>query len=543
MSKRKIHIIWLLVATVMTLAGIYAGYQLSFRAPASGMDATYVKPNKIDELLQFIRDHYVDRIDVDSLEEKVINDILAQLDPHSVYIPKAESESVRETMQGNFVGLGVEFQMDRDTFTILRVIPHSPAQRAGLRAFDQIICIDGDTVAGRHMPLDSIVERIKGPEDTEVDLCIYRPGADSLFEVGIRRNRVPIVSVPAAFMVNDTLGYIKIDLFSDNTYEEFVRALKDLKDHGMKALVLDLRGNSGGYLKQANLVADEFLPQGDLIFFTKNHQNQVKKVYATGRGLFEEGPLYVLIDENTASAAEIVAGALQDNDRAVIVGRRSFGKGLVQEEIQLKDGSIMRITTARYYTPSGRSIQRPYQKGHLREYENDYYRRYYSGELFSPDSIHLNDSLKYYTKGGRTVYGGGGIMPDTFVPLDRGYLQDSYQLISLRHTLNRVLYEYVKEHYRDLMRMSPEDYVRSDTIADSIFRYMLKHTGQEDESFPGEKTRRFKNFLHAVLGRDLYGTNVFEQIRLKEDRMLHKILHPADTSAVEAKDTLHVPAR
>jgi len=497
-------------------------------------------PDKIQELLQFVRDHYVDQVDVDSLEEKVINDILAQLDPHSVYIPKAESQSVRETMQGNFVGLGVEFQMDRDTFTVLRVIPGSPARDAGIKAFDQIICIDGDTVAGRQVPLDTIVSRLKGTEGSTVDLCLYRPGADSLFRLHVKRRKIAIRSVPSVFMINDTLGYIKIDLFSDNTYDELDQALRRLKRQGMKALVLDLRGNSGGYLKQAHLVADEFLPAGNLIFYTKDHDKHIRKVYATGRGRFEEGTLYVLIDENTASAAEIVAGALQDNDRALIVGRRSYGKGLVQEEIQLKDGSMMRITTARYYTPSGRSIQRPYRKGHLREYENDFYRRFYNGELFSADSIRINDSLKFRTKGGRTVYGGGGIMPDLFVPLQKEYLNESYQLIALRHTLNKVLRDYVKEHYRDLSRMSPQEFVRSDTVAESLFRFMLRKTGQTDWQYDPAKTRRFRNFLHAVLGRDLYGTGVFEQIRMQTDPMLRRIL--GDTLASDSLRQRQTPA-
>ncbi len=541
MNKRRHHIIWIFFTTLMTLAGMYVGYKWSFRSPGGQARQS---PDKIQELLQFVRDHYVDQVDVDSLEEKVINDILAQLDPHSVYIPKAESQSVRETMQGNFVGLGVEFQMDRDTFTVLRVIPGSPARDAGIKAFDQIICIDGDTVAGRQVPLDTIVSRLKGTEGSTVDLCLYRPGADSLFRLHVKRRKIAIRSVPSAFMINDTLGYIKIDLFSDNTYDELDQALRRLKRQGMKALVLDLRGNSGGYLKQAHLVADEFLPAGNLIFYTKDHDKHIRKVYATGRGRFEEGTLYVLIDENTASAAEIVAGALQDNDRALIVGRRSYGKGLVQEEIQLKDGSMMRITTARYYTPSGRSIQRPYRKGHLREYENDFYRRFYNGELFSADSIRINDSLKFRTKGGRTVYGGGGIMPDIFVPLQKEYLNESYQLIALRHTLNKVLRDYVKEHYRDLSRMSPDAFVRSDTVAESLFRFMLRKTGQTDWQYDPAKTRRFRNFLHAVLGRDLYGTGVFEQIRMQTDPMLRRILGDtlASDSLRQRQTPAHVPA-
>ena len=531
MKKRHIHLVWMLIATLLTLAGIYTGYKLSFRQPA-GMSLKDIRQtNKVDELLQFIREHYVDQIDVDSLVDRMINDIMAQLDPHSVYIPKKESASVRETMQGNFVGLGVEFQMDADTFTVLRVIPHSPAQKAGIRPFDQILCIDRDTVAGKNVPLDSIVNRLKGPLDSRIELCVRRPARDSVFRVRVRRDKVPLTSVPAAFMINDTLGYIRLEIFSETTHDEFLRALEQLKKQGLRALVLDLRGNSGGYLKQAGLLADEFLPAGNLIFYTKNHDKLIRKVYATGRGEFEEGPLYVLIDENTASAAEIVAGALQDNDRATIIGRRSFGKGLVQEEIQLKDGSMMRITTARYYTPSGRCIQRPYRKGHQLEYENDFYKRYASGELFSRDSIKVNDSLQFRTKKGRIVYGGGGIVPDIFVPLDRNYLNQSYELIYLRHTLNKILRDYVRRHYDDLLNLTRDQYVHSDTIPGSLFRFMLQRTGRDTTDYPPERVRRFENFLHAVLGRNLYGTDVYQQIRLQTDPMIRRILHPADTTA------------
>ena len=527
MKKRNIHLIWMLVATLFTLGGVYTGYKLSFRQPAHMSLNDIRKTNKVDELLQFIREHYVDQIDVDSLVDKMIDDIMAQLDPHSVYIPKKESASVRETMQGNFVGLGVEFQMDADTFTVLRVIPHSPAQKAGLHPFDQTLCIHNDTVAGKNVALDSIVSRLKGPVDSKVELCVRRPARDSIFRVTVHRDKVALTSVPAAFMINDTLGYIQLDIFSETTHNDFLRALGRLKKQGMRALVLDLRGNTGGYLKQAGLLADEFLPAGNLIFYTKNHNKEINKVYATGRGQFEQGPLYVLIDENTASAAEIVAGALQDNDRAVIVGRRSFGKGLVQEEIQLKDGSMMRITTARYYTPSGRCIQRPYRKGHAQEYEDEFYKRYANGELFSRDSIKVNDSLRFKTKKGRTVYGGGGIVPDVFVPMDKNYPAQSYELIYLRHTLNKILRDYVRLHYDDLMNMTRDQYVHSDTLPHSLFKFMLKYTGRDSTDYSPGRVQRFEHFMHAVLGRNLYGTGVFQQIRIKTDPMIRRILEPA----------------
>jgi carboxyl-terminal processing protease len=524
MSKNRIHIIWMLVAGLMMISGILIGYFFSFnQGPEVTLEEKH-KQSKIDNLLDFIEENYVDEVDTDSIVDEVINEILARLDPHSIYIPKQESKKVNETMQGNFVGLGVEFQMDRDTFTVQRVLPESPARKAGIKAYDQILEINGDSIAGKHIPVDSIVRRLKGKPGTYVKLKVYRPLADSTFEVTVKREKVPLRSIPAAVMINDTLGYIKIDLFAETTYDEFQKALHKLKKRGMRALVLDLRGNSGGYLKQANLIADEFLAQGNLIFFTKNKNNTIRKVYATGRGGFEKGTLYVLIDENTASASEIIAGALQDNDRAVIVGRRSFGKGLVQEEVRLKDGSMLRITTSRYYTPSGRSIQTPYQKGHKDEYERRFYERYYSGELFYKDSIHLPDSLKFKTKKGRTVYGGGGIVPDIFVPLSKNYHTDSYQYIILRRYLDRYLRSYVSAHYDELKLLTSDEFVHNDTLGESIYRFVMKLQGTDASGVPEEKKRRFQNLLHALLGRDLYGTDVYYRIRLQTDAMIDSIL-------------------
>jgi len=529
MRNNKQHIIWMSVAGLAMIAGVWIGYFLSFRQnPGSAMQEKY-RQSKIDNLLDFIRENYVDEVDTDSIVDEVINDILAKLDPHSIYIPKQESARVTESMQGNFVGLGIEFLVDRDTFTIQRILPGSPAAKAGLKAFDQIICVDGDTVAGRGIAQDSIVKRLKGKPGTYVKLCIRRPVNDSSFTLSIKREKVPLRSIPAAVMLNDTLGYIKIDLFAETTYDEFKRALHKLKNKGMKSLILDLRGNSGGYLKQANLVADEFLSSGNLIFYTKNKNNRIRKVYATGRGDFEKGSLYVLIDENTASASEIVAGALQDNDRALIVGRRSFGKGLVQEEVRMKDGSILRITTSRYFTPSGRSIQTPYEKGKREEYERHFYERYYTGEMYYKDSIRFPDSLKFRTKKGRIVYGGGGIMPDVFVPLSRNYHTDSYRYILLRKYLDHYLKDYVVEHYPDLELMTSEEFVHNDTLGSSLYRFIARHTGDEETTGPADEQRKFENLLHALLGRDLFGTDIYYRIRLKFDPAVDSVLHTDST--------------
>ncbi len=537
MNKNRIHSIWILVSAAAMVLGIFLGYRLSFRKSPEGLvpSKPMSKTEKIDELLRFVSEHYVDKIDTDSLVDDIIGRIMTGLDPHSVYIPKSESESVRETMQGNFVGIGVEFQMDNDTFTIHRILPSSPAQKAGLKSFDQILAVNNDTIAGRQISTDSILHLLKGKAGTEADLLIRRIPGDSIFRVKVKRDHVPLISVPAAIMLNDTTGYIKLEVFSETSYDEFKHALDKLKQRGMKSLILDLRGNSGGYLKQANLIADEFLPSGELIFYTKNHDKTVKKVYATGRGDFEEGSLYVLIDENTASASEIVAGALQDNDRAVIVGRRSFGKGLVQEELQMKDGSIMRITTARYYTPSGRSIQRPYRNGHRDEYEEDFYKRYLNGEMFNKDSIKVNDSLKFKTRKGRTVYGGGGIVPDIFIPLDKSLYHNSYSLILLRSRLNEILRDYYLKNYTSLSNMGKNEFVGNDTLGKNLYRFVFEHENiPEDKHIPPDKKEKFANTLQALLGRELFGTDVYYAVKLKLDKAVDTILSGSNIqSAVE----------
>ncbi len=538
-KQTRTHIIWSVITAFFAIGGIALGYYLSFNKPVQTDFNRVSKENKLESLIRFIKEHYVDEVDIDSITDKVITGILSELDPHSVYIPRSESEQVQETMHGKFTGIGVEFEMDNDTFLIRRILPYSPAQKSGLKVYDRILAIDGDTIAGKNLSRDSIVTRLKGKAGTKVRLLVRRIYPDTTLQITVKRGPVPLQSVPAAFMINDTLGYIKISLFADNTHSEFIRALKKLKQQGMTALILDLRGNAGGYLKQANLIADEFLSSGNLIFYTVDHDKKKRKVYATGRGLFEKGKLYVLIDENTASASEIVAGALQDNDRAVIVGRRSYGKGLVQEEVKLKDGSLMRITTARYFTPSGRSIQRPYKKGHLKEYEADFNKRYYSGELFFKDSIKINDTLQYHTKKGRIVYGGGGIIPDIFVPLDSTYVSDQYHILLLRHSLNKAITGYGQKYYPELIKMSEEDFVSADSIGYGMYQFISGKYGLHDKNTEDRKHILFRNLLHALIARDFFGTSAYYKIRMQVDKMILRILNPPDSiPANKTKDSL-----
>ncbi len=521
-KQKALYIIFLGLAIV---TGIFIGRLFNFNQ-SKHLDFLPQKQDKINNLLRYIHEEYVDSIQTDSIVDVVIQDILKNLDPHSVYIPKNEVENAEEEIEGAFTGIGVLFQKYRDTFTIIRPLEHSPAQKAGLKALDRILTIDNDTIYGKNLSIEQVSQMVKGRPGTLLKLGIYRKGADSLLHINLKRATIPLVSVPAHFMFNDTLGVIKISTFAANTYDEFKQAVQDLKKQGMTALVLDLRNNTGGLLNQADLLADEFLPNGKLIFFTKDQKGQIKKVMATARGDFEQGPLYVLINENSASASEIVAGALQDNDRATIVGRRSYGKGLVQREITLSDGSKVRLTTARYYTPTGRSIQRPYKKGQKWAYEEDFRKRQYNGELYFKDSIPIIDSLKYTTPAGKTVYGGGGIIPDLFVPLSQNDLLFKYGFLG--RYFSDFITDYLDRHLDSLRTISIDSIINNQQIEDSLYNYFVHHHGQtklgKHQGLNKQTKQQLKHLMKALLARDLYGTNAYYHILMQDDDMLKTLI-------------------
>ena len=532
--SNKHKALYILLVGIAVVLGMSIGQMLNFDHQTE-MSLSGSKKDKIYNLLRYIDEEYVDTVQTDSIVDVVIQDILKNLDPHSVYIPKKEVEEADEELEGSFTGIGVLFQQYRDTFTVIRPLENSPAQKAGLKAMDRILMVDKDTVYGKHVDINQISKKIKGHAGTPVTLTVYRKSSDSIFKLKIIRNTIPLVSVPAHFMLNDSLGFIKISTFADNTYDEFHKAVKELKAKGMTALILDLRDNTGGLLKQADLIADEFLPNGKLIFFTKDQKGHVKKVMATARGDFENGQVYVLINENSASASEIVTGALQDNDKATVVGRRSYGKGLVQREISLSDGSKVRLTTARYYTPTGRSIQRPYKKGHKQEYEQDFKNRQYNGELYYKDSIPIVDSLKFTTPKGKVVYGGGGIMPDVFVPLkyDDYILKYAY----LNRFLSDFITDYLDKHLDSLQHYTPEAFIADKQIADDLYQsFKAKHTHNRrtKHRLNTKKSKsHLKRLMKALLARDLYGTNVYYQILMQDDPMLQSITSPKDTVDVK----------
>lgn len=371
---------------------------------------------KIGNLLDYINEEYVDTVDLDELTETAIQDLIQQLDPHSAYIPASDLETVNEPLEGKFDGIGVEFNIIKDTIVVLGVIPGGPSEKLGIRSGDRIVTIEEDTVAGVGFKSKDVIAKLRGKRGTIVNVGIFRKGEGGLLAYSIKRDKIPIYSVDAGIMLEDEIGYIRISRFAATTMDEFEDHLEKLSNNGMKGLILDLRGNSGGYLQAAIALADEFLPNKDLIVYTKRRDGRKNTHFATRNGDWEKQPMVVLINEGSASASEILAGAVQDHDRGQVIGRRSFGKGLVQEQVTLPDGSGVRLTIARYYTPVGRCIQRPYED--LHEYEMDTYHRYETGELYNRDSIKVDEDQKFVTEAGKTVYGGGGIIPDVFVALD-----------------------------------------------------------------------------------------------------------------------------
>jgi len=396
-----------------------------------------VQGSKLDMVLNMVNHSYVDTVDIGKIEEKAIGEIIKDLDPHTVYIPAKEMKKVNEDMAGQFGGIGVQFYKYKDTVTVVKVVPGGPSEKAGILDGDRIIKVNDSLIAGVKMEDTKIMSMMRGELGTNVDITIVRRGEKHPIVKTITRSGIPVKSVDVAYMVDDTTGYVKVKTFAMNTYDEFMSALKRLQESGMKKLIVDLRNNEGGILPIALKMVNEFLEKDKLILYTQGKASPRADYYSNGKGFYKGLPLVVLINEASASASEIFAGTIQDNDRGTIVGRRSFGKGLVQEQRMLPDGSALRLTVARYYIPSGRSIQRPYDEG-KEKYYSDFYVRALHGELEEKDSIHFDEKLKFQTVGGRTVYGGGGIMPDVFVPADTtGY---STYLGKLNRSMK--LYEY-----------------------------------------------------------------------------------------------------
>lgn len=407
------------------------------------------KWNKLLLIMEQIEKNYVDTIDYDRVIEKTLPSLMENLDPHSLYLPPEELKSADESLEGNFSGIGIEFNVPDDTVTIITVVRGGPSERAGLLSGDRIVTVDGKNIAGVKMKQDSIVAHLKGPRGSVVNVEVKRDNLEELLNFSIVRDRIPVNSLDVAMMLNDTVGYMKLSKFAKSSYAEFSKAAERLSEEGMKWLVFDLRDNVGGYLDQALLLANEFLRKGELIVYMEGLHRERRDFHADGKGKMQDIGLYVVINENSASSSEVFAGAIQDNDRGTIVGRRSFGKGLVQEQIYFTDKSGIRLTVARFYTPTGRSIQKPYSEN----YRYDILERYEHGEMLEADSIRVNDSLKFVTPKGKMVYGGGGITPDIFVPIDTAGVTD-YLIAVNRKSLQIKYSSKLADRYRaDLRRV------------------------------------------------------------------------------------------
>lgn len=461
--------------------------------------------NRLNNLLHIIDDQYVDNVNIDSLVDKAIPQILADLDPHSVYISAKDVQATNDDLKGSFSGVGIEFNIRQDTLHVQNVVKNAPAERAGLLAGDKIVRIDGKPFVGKDINNEEAMRRLKGPKDTKVVLGVVRYGQKKIKEFTVIRGDIPQKSITATYMLNDDTGYIRIKNFGETTYPELLIALAKLSQEGFKSLVIDLRDNTGGYLQSAVQMANEFLPKNKLVVYTQGRKAQRQDYLSDGHGSYQKLPLVVLINEGSASASEIFAGAMQDNDRATIIGRRSFGKGLVQQQMAFTDGSLIRLTIARYYTPSGRCIQKPYTAGDDADYGQDIYSRYQHGEFFSQDSI-KHTGPAYHTGFGRTVYGGGGITPDIFVPEDTLGMTSYYKQAAMSGLILQFAYSYTDENRRKLSSYKTlpelEAYLDKQNLIEQFVVYADKHGLQRRNLMIRKSRSLLKRFIHS---RIIYG--------------------------------------
>jgi len=455
MKSRNISVYLPIIIALSLIAGIVVGRFYN----SNNSENKFIiipKANKLDNVLNYVENEYVDEISKSEIIERAIPRILEDLDPHSQYIPAQELQRVNEPLEGNFSGIGIQFNMLNDTLVVIQTVPNGPSQKVGIQAGDRIINVDGNMVAGKNIPRDSIVTRLRGPRGTTVKVDISRRSVTDLLSFDIMRDNIPLYSVDVSYMLRDDIGYLRLNKFSATTEQEFIAAVNQLRGEGMKKLILDLRENGGGYMNAAVFIADQFLDGNEMIVYTQGKARDRQEFLSKPGGLCTDLDVAILIDESSASASEILAGAIQDTDRGLIVGRRSFGKGLVQEQISLADGSAIRLTIARYYTPTGRSIQRPYNHN-LEEYYSELSTRYLNGEMENADSNKFNDSLKYVTNGGKTVYGGGGIMPDIFVPLDTSGVSDYFLDVRNKGLIYRFSLKYADENRNSLSNLKTAD--------------------------------------------------------------------------------------
>lgn len=516
MKDKKLYP-WIPLIVAITFV---AGASLS-QLKTSHDSTQFTKSSKLDAVLSLIDQEYVDPLDIDSLIELTIPDLLDNLDPHTVYIPASDLQAVNEDLDGSFSGVGISFAIQEDTVMVLEVIAGGPAERVGLVPGDRIVTIDGRNFTGEKITNDSVMTNLRGPKDTTVALGIKRNTSPKILTFEVTRGDIPVNSVVSAYIIDDGIGYIKVDKFGRSTFNEFFQSLMQLKLQGANDFIVDLRGNGGGFMEIAIMMANEFLERGEMIVFTRGRDGSNESfIRADGTGTFKEAGITVLIDEFSASASEIFAGAIQDNDRGWIIGRRSFGKGLIQQQFDLPDSSALRLTVGRYYTPSGRSIQKDYSDSE--RYNNDIIERYEHGEAFSADSIIVDKSLEYKTAGGRTVYGGGGIIPDVFVPNDTTGVTNYYIKVANAGLLQKFAFIYADTHraefekaqdVTELLELLPPDYL----LMEEFVAFAVKNGIPAQWAYIKHSRNLIVTQLKALIARDALGISAYYEIMNRID--------------------------
>lgn len=497
-----------IVETMIHNVDQYKSDMATFNEEKAALEKFLQGGDKMMQAIISVRNHYVDPVSLDTIYEKAIPALLSELDPHSEYIPKKMFEQVNESLEGHFDGIGIVFNAMTDTITVLSVIPQGPSDRAGVRPGDRIMLIDGREVAGKGIPQDSMVKLMRGPRGSKVKLSVRRSSLEDLVDMTITRAPIELHSVTAAFMLDrdEAIGYIRLAQFSRTSYNEVSKALERLRSEGMKSVIIDLRGNGGGFLDQVVAMVNELLPANQLIVYTEDRYGQRVNEYSNGSGSYTDIGIAVLVDEFSASSSEILAGAIQDNDRGLVIGRRTFGKGLVQAQIPFEDGSAMRLTVARYYTPTGRSIQKPYTNGNEEEYHMDLVNRINHHELFSADSIHFDESMKFTTPKGRTVYGGGGIMPDIFIPIDTLYVSDYYNKVWNSNVLYRYTLDFNDRHRKAIDKVTTieelDAVLDSESLIDDFVAYAERNGIERDQEGLDKSREVIEAQIRAYIGRN-----------------------------------------
>lgn len=498
---------------ICLIAGIAIGTFYANHFSGNKLGIINTSSNKLNALLRIIDDQYVDTVNISDLVEEAMPQILSELDPHSSYIPAKDLEAVTADLKGSFSGIGIQFTIQNDTIHVNNVIQGGPSEKVGLMAGDHIVEVDDSAFVGKIVTNEEAMKRLKGEKGSKVKLGVYRPGEKELLHFTVVRGNIPVKSIDAAYMINEKVGYVKVNKFGETTYPELLIALAKLSQKNCEGLIIDLRGNTGGYMAAAIQMVNEFLPNNRLIVYTQGRKSPRQDYNSNGTGSNQKMPLVVLVDEGSASASEIFAGAIQDNDRGTIVGRRSFGKGLVQQPIEFSDGSAIRLTIARYYTPSGRCIQKPYEKGKESEYELDLLTRYEHGEFFSADSIKQNETEVYRTRLGRPVYGGGGIMPDIFVPQDTTGMTSYFRMAANRGLIIRYTFEYTDQNRSTLQKYDTtekmEEYLKKQNLLNNFAAWAEKKGLKRRNNLMAKSRKLFEmslygNIIYNMLGMEAY---------------------------------------